>query len=61
MPVDLTVFELRLYDIRGLAHASLRAASKPVADEYQQEIAALAEELLRAIEAEFEAARSQRR
>ena len=52
MPLDLGLFALRLQDIDRLARAAMRERNKAVSDEYQQEIAALAAELLAALEAE---------
>ena len=53
VPLDLSLFALRLQDISDMANSAIRERNKNVANEYQYEIIAIARELLDAVEADL--------
>jgi len=53
MALDVSLVALRLQEMRHLARSSLRESDRAIIDQYQEQLASIAEELLVAVEAEL--------
>lgn len=53
MALDLSFVAVRLQEMRNLARNSLRESDRAIIDQYQEQLASIAEELLAAVEVEL--------